>query len=64
MLSKILTRLRDKEPVATAAAVVAFVGVVVAPAIAELPPEASWTAVGSAILFSAVRWFVTPRGNL
>ena len=61
MIQRALAWLRDREPVATAAGVVAFAGAAVGPAIADLPPEASWTAVGSAIFFAGVRWFVSSR---
>jgi hypothetical protein len=61
MLKRALTWLRDREPVATVAGVVAFAGTVIGPAVADLPPEASWTAVGSAVLFAGVRWFVSSR---
>lgn len=60
MLSKPWDWVRNREPVATTAAVVALIGGVIAPAVADLPPSASWTAVGSAIAFAFVRHFVTP----
>jgi len=60
MLKPVWNWVRNREPVATVAGVVAVVGGVVAPAIADLPPSASWTAVGAALAMGLVRQFVTP----
>jgi hypothetical protein len=59
-VKRALAWLKGREPVATAAALVALVGGVVAPAIADLPASASWTAVGSAVAMALVRHFVSP----
>src|SRR5262245_9570752 len=60
MLKRLWAWVRHREPVAAVAGVVAVVGGVLAPAIADLPPSASWTAVASAIALALVRQLVTP----
>lgn len=63
MFNRAWNWVRNREPVAALAAVVAVVGGVIAPAIADLPPSSSWTAVASAIGIALVRHFVTPANK-
>ncbi len=63
LVARLVAWAKTREPVATTAAGVALVGGVVAPAVADLPPSSSWTAVGSAIAFALVRHFVSPAGK-
>lgn len=63
MFSNLWNWVRNREPAATAAAVFAVVAVV-GQAVTNLPAEASWTAVASAIVLAVVRQVVTPTGKI
>lgn len=61
-MSKIVNWVKNREPVATFAFIASLVAVA-AQAVSSLPPEATWTAVATAVFVALTRFLVTPVGG-